>query len=80
MSTPKDKSHQIAENNCKSRLSAMTTRKPRLTIYLTPEKKQYLEEWAEKDKRTLTNLVGLLIDEAMERRQQEGENSKSKKI
>lgn len=58
----------------------MTTRKPRLTIYLTAEKKQYLEQWAEKDKRTLTNLVGLLIDEAMEKRQQEEEESgKSKK-
>jgi hypothetical protein len=53
----------------------MTTRKPRLTIYLSPEKKQYLEEWAEADKRTLTNLVGLLLDEAMERRQQEKEET-----
>lgn len=49
----------------------MTTRKPRLTIYLSPEKKRYLEEWAEKDKRTLTNLVGLVLDEAIERQQQE---------
>ena len=54
----------------------MTTRKPRLTIYLTPEKKQYLEEWAEKDKRTLTNLVGLVLDEAMEKRQQEERKNK----
>jgi hypothetical protein len=53
----------------------MTTRKPRLTIYLSPEKKQYLEEWAEADRRTLTNLVGLLLDEAMERRQQEKEET-----
>lgn len=76
MSTPKDKQQQIAENVCKSTLLAMTTRKPRLTIYLTPEKKQYLEEWAEKDKRTLTNLVGLVLDEAMEKRQQEERKNK----
>jgi hypothetical protein len=54
----------------------MTTRKPRLTIYLTPERKQYLDEWAEADKRTLTNLVGLLLDEAIEKRQKEKEKAK----
>jgi hypothetical protein len=49
----------------------MTTRKPRLTIYLTSEKKQYLDEWAASDKRTLTNLVGLLLDEAIEKHQKQ---------
>ena len=47
----------------------MTTKKPRLTIYLTQEKRDFLEEWATKDKRTLSNLVGLLIDEAVEKKQ-----------
>ncbi len=55
----------------------MTTKKPRLTIYLTQEKRTYLEQWAEKDKRTLSNLVGLLIDEAIEQRQSQGEEKKS---
>ena len=59
--------------------SAMTTKKPRLTIYLSQEKRDYLEKWAEKDKRTLSNLVGLLIDEAMEKRQQEEEESSKNK-
>jgi len=45
----------------------MTTRKPRLTIYLTPERKEFLDKWAEADKRTLTNLVGLILDEAIEK-------------
>jgi hypothetical protein len=49
----------------------MTTKKPRLTIYLSQEKRDYLEQWAVKDKRTLSNLVGLLIDEAIERNQKE---------
>ncbi len=53
----------------------MATNKPRLTIYLLPEQKQYLEEWAEEDKRTLTNLVGMLLDKCIEERQQ----AKSKK-
>lgn len=44
----------------------MTTKKPRLTIYLTEERKQVLEEWAEEEKRTLTNLVGLILDAAIE--------------
>jgi hypothetical protein len=54
----------------------MTTKKPRLTIYLTQEKRDYLEQWSEKDKRTLSNLVGLLIDEAIERRQKEERKNK----
>jgi hypothetical protein len=56
--------------------STMTTKKPRLTIYLTQEKRDYLEQWSEKDKRTLSNLVGLLIDEAIERRQKEEKKDK----
>ncbi len=44
----------------------MTTKKPRLTIYLTEERKRFLEEWAETEKRTLTNLVGLILDAAIE--------------
>jgi hypothetical protein len=56
--------------------SAMTTKKPRLTIYLTQEKRTYLEKWAEKDKRTLSNLVGLLIDEAIEERQEKEQDKK----
>jgi predicted DNA-binding protein len=56
----------------------MTTKKPRLTIYLSQEKRDYLEQWAEKDKRTLSNLVGLLIDEAIEKHQEEVETKKQK--
>ncbi len=56
----------------------MTTKKPRLTIYLSQEKRDYLEQWAEKDKRSLSNLVGLLIDEAIEKHQEE-ESTKNQK-
>ncbi len=48
----------------------MTTKKPRMTIYLSQEQRNYLEEWADKEKRTLSNLVGVLIDKAIQERQQ----------
>ena len=57
-------------------LSAMATKKPRLTIYLSPNQKQYLEAWAEEDSRTLTNLVGMLINKAIEERQMSKEKEK----
>jgi hypothetical protein len=56
----------------------MATNKPRLTIYLSPEQKQYLEEWAEEDKRTLTNLVGMLLEKCIEERQQAKSSKKNK--
>lgn len=73
MSTPEDKKQQKADNVYMKTLSAMATKKPRLTIYLSPDQKQYLEEWAEEDRRTLTNLVGMLIDKAIEERQKSKE-------
>ena len=41
------------------------TKKPRTTIYLEPELMQFLEERAKEEKRTLSNLCNLLIEQAM---------------
>jgi uncharacterized protein (DUF1778 family) len=78
LSTPRDKNPQTAENISTNDLLArtdMTTKKPRLTIYLTEERKQFLERWAEEEKRTLTNLVGLILDAAID---EKGKLSKTK--
>jgi hypothetical protein len=41
------------------------TQKPRTTIYLEPELFQALEERAKEEKRTISNLCNLLIEQAM---------------
>ena len=80
MSTPEDKKHQKAENRDTHHPSAtMATKKPRLTIYLETQRKEYLEQWAKSEKRTLTNLVGLILDEAIDRRR-EAETEKEERL
>jgi hypothetical protein len=41
------------------------TKKPRTTIYIEPELFQALEERAKEEKRTISNLCNLLIEQAM---------------
>ncbi len=41
------------------------TKKPRTTIYLDPELMKSLEERAKEEKRTVSNLCNLLIEQAM---------------
>jgi hypothetical protein len=42
------------------------TKKPRTTIYLEPELMQALEERAKQERRTVSNLCNLLIEQAMD--------------
>lgn len=41
------------------------TKKPRTTIYLEPELMEALEQRAKQEKRTVSNLCNLLIEQAM---------------
>ena len=41
------------------------TKKPRTTIYLEPELMQAIEERAKEEKRTVSNLCNLLLEQAM---------------
>jgi hypothetical protein len=41
------------------------TKKPRTTIYLDEELMQALEERAKEEKRTISNLCNLLLEQAM---------------
>jgi hypothetical protein len=50
----------------------VTTKKPKVTIYLNDEQKEELDRWAKSEKRSVSNLVGFLVDQALE-------NHKSKK-
>ncbi|MBW4608141.1 MAG: CopG family transcriptional regulator [Hassallia sp. WJT32-NPBG1] len=44
----------------------MPTKKPRTTIYIDPELFQALEERAKEEKRTISNLCNLIIEQEME--------------
>ena len=46
-------------------LYEVPTKKPRTTIYLEAEIMQALEERAKEEKRTISNLCNLLIEQAM---------------
>ena len=48
-----------------NRILEVPTKKPRTTIYLEPELYQALEERAKEEKRTISNLCNLLIEQAM---------------
>jgi hypothetical protein len=47
----------------------MATKKPKISIYLeSDEQKQALEEWCHEEKRSISNLVSFLIDQALKKR------------
>ena len=53
----------------------VTTKKPKISIYLSEEQKSELDEWAKEEKRSVSNLISVLVDEALENRKEK----KSKK-
>jgi uncharacterized protein (DUF1778 family) len=52
---------------------AMPTKKPRLTIYLTERQRDLLDTWAKDEHRTLTNLVAMMLDKALEEREKKSQ-------
>jgi hypothetical protein len=46
----------------------MATKKPKVMIYLSEEQKEELDKWAKSEKRSVSNLVGFLVDQALENR------------
>lgn len=48
----------------------MGSKKPKVMIYLSEEQKEQLDSWAKQEKRSVSNLVGLLVDQALQARQQ----------
>lgn len=43
----------------------MPSKKPRVVVYLSEEIKAELDKWAEDDRRTVNNLVNILIEDAL---------------
>ncbi|MEM7557157.1 MAG: hypothetical protein AAF378_24335 [Cyanobacteria bacterium P01_A01_bin.84] len=44
-----------------------SSKKPRLNFTLTEENKSYIEQWAEKEKRSIANLLEIIVTEAIEK-------------
>jgi hypothetical protein len=53
----------------------MGTKKPKVMIYLSEEQKEELDKWAKSEKRSVSNLVGFLVDQALEGRKQKSHKS-----
>lgn len=47
-------------------LLAMPSKKPKVMIYLDPEKLELLKEWAQSEHRSVNNLITMLLDNALE--------------
>ncbi len=48
----------------------VATNKPKVMIYLSEEQKSELDQWAKEEKRSVSNLVSVLVDQALENRKQ----------
>lgn len=42
------------------------TKKPKISIYISEEQKKILEEWADNETRSISNLVNHLIEKGIE--------------
>jgi len=49
----------------------MPTKKPRLVLYMNPDKLAELQEWAKDERRSTSNLAIYLIEKALEQRQKQ---------
>jgi hypothetical protein len=46
----------------------MPSKKPRVMIYLSEENKTELNDWAEEERRTVNNLLTIIIEDALSQR------------
>jgi hypothetical protein len=49
----------------------MPSKKPKVMIYLDPEKLDFLKKWAESEHRTVNNLITMLLDQAITTKQED---------
>jgi hypothetical protein len=54
----------------------MPSKKPRVMVYLSEENKQELDDWADEERRSVNNLITLLIEDALSKRRK---SAKAKK-
>jgi metal-responsive CopG/Arc/MetJ family transcriptional regulator len=55
----------------KTEIQNVPTRKPRISVVVDEELLKYLEQWADSEERSLSNLVLKIIKDAVELREKE---------
>lgn len=60
----------------KTKMLPMPSSKPRVVIYMEPDQLSFLKDWAKKERRTVNNLVSMLVDDAITKKQVEENNTK----
>jgi metal-responsive CopG/Arc/MetJ family transcriptional regulator len=55
----------------KTEIQDVPTRKPRISVVVDEELLKYLEQWADSEERSLSNLVLKIIKDAVELREKE---------
>jgi hypothetical protein len=55
----------------------MPSKKPRVMVYLSEENKQELDDWADEERRSVNNLITLLIEDALSKRRQSAKTKKT---
>ncbi|MGI2906802.1 ribbon-helix-helix domain-containing protein [Tolypothrix sp. VBCCA 56010] len=56
-------------------LLIMPSKKPKVMIYLDPDKLEVLKKWAESEHRSVNNLITMLLDKAIESKQENKETT-----
>lgn len=57
-------------------LQDLPTRKPRISVVVDEELLHYLEQWADSEERSVSNLVVVLLKQAVEAREENQRQSK----
>ncbi len=68
----------MAENDGIALGELMPSKKPRVMVYLSEEDKTDLDKWAKEERRTVNNLITLLIEDALSKRRKKPRQVKEK--
>ncbi|MEJ1930379.1 ribbon-helix-helix domain-containing protein [Nostoc sp. UIC 10890] len=60
-------------------ISSELMARPRITVTVSDDVYQYLNEWADREERPLANLAAYLLSQAVREHQEQSESAKPKK-
>lgn len=60
----------------KSELQEVPTRKPRISVVVDEDLLRYLEQWADSEERSISNLVVFLLKQAVEAKKSQASEKK----
>jgi hypothetical protein len=66
----------MVENSGIELSETMPSQKPRVMVYLSEEHKTGLDEWAKEERRSVNNLIAILIEDALTQRKEKSGTTK----